>query len=688
MSLYESILKQRISNAELEEIISKIEKGEDLLFNSEDELTDSDTLDMSDMETLNELYKIAEDKLQTLMEKKEDYRENSIFKSSIIKNFTLLKTFIVFIAATILLWVLRQNNWAITEGNFPFHKIINKYLSFSGHSQHNISFKGDLNQVERSFYTYHLKIEDRLSNMEKQFENELHEQVTIIHENLTELNNFKTRIEAQMKTIQDNFITSNLPQYIPAFKLENGSLEIIPELQNYLKSAILESLTNSLLYNDTKNSFQSTKQLYQKYLNDYFLQYNNTVLVNLRSSITNDIFKKLDYDSIASKLSEKISPEKLVIDSATELGLTSLIRKVLKAKDNDDHYNFATYENGARIIPELVSSFDSFNITTLFLNQYNELNSLHRKICNFITLGLLCNSKISPISRNRKYQDNLVLIAYQAILPTVLPKDTLLQELDSNEQPIQTGVKTFGIKLPYPVYLSDIFISYPKYLDSASTVFSAPKKIAIWIRLTKFENDFDKLQKYLYNKTKNRYSYVLNLEKLKDDTSKVGNNEIPMKRMKTDDEIAYEKFYESNFNLFENQFIKIGNMIYDQRTDDSEQAFELLDDSFKSLKVQVDSLFFSIESNYGNDKFATNLFRVKVHGVSEFDLYCMNQLLSSEEGANDYHSINKDDLINLERLFNKKFIKNVDFVSDENYSSNDDESANRIIMDDNNIDYF
>lgn len=422
-----------------------------------------------------------------------------------------------------------------------------------------------------------------------------------------EVEHLQASIEAINNTLDDRFyqyLSSQLPSYLPVIKQENGEYKTSPDFDKYLRQVIQQYASN--------NTVQAFNQTVEELLTT---QYGFEVI-------------KLKHDSFEQYIKDAVSKSSkpFVLDTNTEAAIAELINKLINENQlkYNSNYNYADYENGARIVPDLVASFDSFNITELH-KQQSWLKTTYGKWA--------------------KSNKNLVLNTYQAILPNiVLPKDNHV-----NLKSRTTGVKTFAVKFPKPIYLTDIYIQYPRYEKYAVALYSCPKKISIWIKLTSPEADLARLKKYLFDQTRSKYQdqYVLNYDKLEKNLGQVDDNQVPMRRIKSPEEISYEQFYESNFGLFDKDYVKIGSVNYDIESRDVTQRFEMINSQFKNLKISIDSVFFAIEANHGDTQ-STNLFKVQVYGVSEFDVYCMKKLLPSNTS---------ESLGDLEVEFNNRFVR-------------------------------
>lgn len=404
--------------------------------------------------------------------------------------------------------------------------------------------------------------------------------------------------EAQFTRQKLELLESRILQLTKAVKevpvvRKNGLLLVAPDFEEY----VLKLLR---LANQLEIMAPALKKYLPEMLND------ELVVVSLENTT---FFQRISEKMTRIRENER---HRDVLDAKTLEIVSEMVRDAVGTAKQAQRYNYADYENGARIDSAYVSAFTLFNVSELYKQQQKHLSSWKYK------LGL---HKKDPV----KYTGSkLVQNTYQAILNHgQLPRDNF-----PNTEGLRTGIKTFAVKLARPIFLSDIVISYPRFVDSASYMYSAPKKIGIWVRLER-EADLEKVRTYLKRVTQESYAgrYVVNLEQLEGE-----HNEIPMKRIKKPEEEEYEKFYESNFGLFKDRYVKIGLMEYDVELKQAEQRFELLDDDFKRLRVSVSGVFFSVESNHGNDQFLTNLFKVKVYGVSEFDLYCMKEMLGGQNG--------------------------------------------------------
>lgn len=612
----------------------------------------------------------------------------------------------------------KQNDY-IKELNARLREINNLIQGFQTENQQGIE------HINKELMLKQRKIDEKFALADKRFEE--------IGSTLSEFKEFKQHVNQSLKSLQeqltdskqrfDSFVNDKFPKYVPTIQTKDGQIELMPEFQSQITNLIGEYVSQALNSNKTIPKFEPKeiirKEQIEKYLSD-FVQNNDVLnLVNLKNSssslskfIKDEILHNLNgvvkqrlkgYEESKTKIN-KDENDRLIIDSTTELILSKLIKKIYNSNESKymAKYNYADYENGARIVPELVSSFDSFNITELY-NQQQQYK-VFKKLKRVFGYGNNENAVY-----NKAKGKNMVLNTYQAILPsTVIAKDNF-----PNLSGHKTGVKTFAIKFAQPIYLTNLLISYPRFEKNAGAVYSAPKKISVWIKLKNPDTSLPKLKNYLYEATKDKYGdkYVINLEKFSQDVideesswnkkliaghrggsrsgslsghsqkSKNGDGEedassgdvngngggtsnIPIKRLKSEEEIVYEKFYETNFHLFKQNYLKIGSMNYDLNSPSVNQKFPLLNASFKNLKLSIESIFFSIEDNYG-DAYATNLFKVKAYGVSEFDLYCMKKLLygtgnGSREGHDDFNE-HEDDLIKLEELFNAKYVNNLDY---------------------------
>ncbi|GMM34272.1 Mps3 protein [Saccharomycopsis crataegensis] len=546
------------------------------------------------------------------------------------------------------------------------------------HSENAKAIKEIETKFDTKFGVLHQEVFPQYNEKINSLENEMEK----LQQNLNRtLSNFIQQVDnSSNKQIDfERYLEEKLPNYLPIMKGSKNKLTIVPEFESYLHKIISDYVHNNTAnYNNSDISSPTfSRQNFNNYLQEFIENADNINIIDLKNSsigsfIKKQILENINYDLIASKVDKtlqitKDESSRLIIDSTTELILSKLIKRIIINLDREKHnkkiqkFNYASYENGARIIPELVASFESFNITDIFLRQVSH----QRKIWSRLKSVFSKKQSTGGIKHNDK---NLILNTYQTILPsTIIPKDNF-----PNFKGIKTGIKTFAVKFPQPIYLNDIIVSYPRYANNPSLIYSAPKKISMWIQLTKPKEDLNKLKNYLYEATKDKYEdqYVINMEKLEQRIEE-DKNEIPLKRIKSGEEVIYEKFYESNFNLFDQGFVKIGSMIYNYEPSRDNQTsihqnFPLINKNFKNLKIRINSVFFSIESNYGNDEFNTNLFKVKVYGFSDFDLYCMRELLFSDETKPKNFTDYKDDLIELENMFNEKYIRNLSYEENDN----------------------
>ncbi|ODV59936.1 uncharacterized protein ASCRUDRAFT_71414 [Ascoidea rubescens DSM 1968] len=675
----------------------------------------------------------------------------SSFLKSFIKNYKKSLISLIFISLSTLLIFLFYLN--INNSNLNLNNI-GENFTLKNHNQNHIqnsnynnNYKILLNNLQSDISNLHHKvnnIHDINQNLYKNmstFNSDLSDfkltyknNLLNLNQNLYNLNLFRNQSQSILNNLIqinqknnpnnlnqfDNFnhlLKKNLPNYLPIIINENNkNLTLLPVFENYLKNFIQTLIENNINTSNntitngnlipTWNQFLIKNNIdINHYFNNLIHSDSNFKLLNIKNEkLLSDLnlFKNFissqlrkNYNSLNQKIlknyqlinlqnnisnNNSISSNSFIINSTTELILEKLVSKILnKLKFNSNpfyNYNYASLTNGAIIINNLVSSHNSFNIT--HLNIIQNRNELKNTLYNFF----------SKNSQKRKF---LILNSYKAISNNLnkFPIDKLNNYY---KIPQSTGIKTFAVKFQTPIYIRDLIISYPRYKRNASFLYAAPKKISIWFQLNNFENNAHKLKEFIKIQKKIKCKQI---------NKNINNHNATELKITINQRVNYELFYEKNFNLKNQNFIKIDSMTYDINSLEVDQPFKFIQNKdFKDLKLLINSIFFSVESNYG-DNYNTNLFKLKVFGVNQNDLNCIHELL-----LNDYNDestfnrkdfkdeLNKKDINELEKLFNDRFISEgvTDNYSNENDEEDEDEDEEEVeaydydndIVEDNN----
>ncbi|ODV86954.1 hypothetical protein CANARDRAFT_27296 [[Candida] arabinofermentans NRRL YB-2248] len=382
-----------------------------------------------------------------------------------------------------------------------------------------------------------------------------------------DLQKYKFKLEAQFKDLDSRVyqsISQHLPSFVPVIYKQESGFETIPEFDNYMKQLIVRQL-NDFDAHGLQPSWDEFVEVNDLKLEKYIID--TAVKNNFRIVSQSDL--KESIDSMKSTLKHQLETMKHDLESKQSVvdpaAITRLVKSAISNElnsryefQNSNIVNYASYDNGARVIE---------NLTTL-----PRLKRIRTQVLDRVMHGIFDFIKRNTVGPKRTLigLNEIDLVKRENSPSNALVANNQFWQALTEDLPV-----TFAVKLSQNIFIKQVGISYPKinYLLSA-----APRKINLLVEPANTRHF-----KILKNKMSNYY-----------------NQDFVNKHL--------------------DKYSKISEFEYSIKVSESFQDFPILEDVQQILnEFPIKSVVLLIESNWGNDQVVV-LYGIKVFGLTEFEM--------------------------------------------------------------------